>query len=112
MEILMSYQRKLILETAQRVQVCLLGDATGRGNEANTFLASCTVHSLSKTRHVDMHTGTLSTSPRDDRSLTRFLPLRRMTGSPMSSQGVFFSDSAFPMPLRYGSSSPEPLSKS
>jgi hypothetical protein len=89
--------------------VCLFRDATGRGNEANTFLASCTAHSLTQNRHVNMHTGTFPASARNDCPLTRFLLLRRMTGSPMSSLGVSFSDSVFPTPLRYGPSFPEHL---
>lgn len=81
-----------------------------RGNEASAFLASCTAHSLSQNHHVfNMHTGTLSASAWNDCPLTRLLLLRRMTGCPMSSQGVSFSDSVFPMPLRYGSSLPEHL---
>ena len=68
-----------------------------------------TARSLTQNRHVNMHTGTLSAFARNDSPLTRFLLLRRMTGSPMSSQGVSFLDSVFPMPLRYDSSFPEHL---
>jgi hypothetical protein len=92
-------------------RVCLFGDATGLPHEANTFL--CQLHggtpTLSKTvmstctpvRSPPLH-GTIG-------PLTRFPLLRRMTGSLMSSLGGSFSDSAFPTPLRYGSSFPEYL---
>ena len=51
--------------------------------------------------HVfSMHTGTLSPSARSDCALTLLLLFRRMTGSRMFSQGVSFSGSVFPMPLR------------
>lgn len=106
----MSYQRKSRRPPNASKCVCCvcLGTRLARGNEANTFLASCTARSLTQNRHVfNMHTGTLSASARNDCPLTRFLLLRRMTGFPMSSPGVSFSDSVFPMPLRYGSFSPE-----
>ena len=92
-------------ETAQRVQVCLLGDATGprqRGKHISCqlygtlTLLTPVMSTCIPVRFPPLH-GTIS-------PLTRFLFLRCMTGSLMSSPGVSFSDSVFPMPLRYDSS--------
>jgi hypothetical protein len=108
----MSYQRNFTDsgDHPTRPSVSVWGRDCGPRQRGKHILASRTAHSLTQNRHVfNMHTGTLSASVRDDCPLTRFLLPRRMTGSPMSSLGVSFSDSAFPMPLRCGSSLPEHL---